>query len=136
MVANALKGLLELVQDCIRLGKELEAHVNSLLQTSAQPSRWQSVRQGVKIKFNQKKLDSFVQRLETLRNALSFDVVLALKSDIKRNHVATDMKSMGIQEDMKTIVSQIEGSPTLDEQRLSISIQRCFECFWREKAST
>ena len=72
-----MKGLLNLVTDCLEVGGQLLSHVDSLLMSPANPSRLQSLRQSFRIKFHRAKLDLYVQRLETLRSALSFDVANA-----------------------------------------------------------
>ena len=141
-----MKGLLNLVTDCLEVGGQLLSHVDNLLLSPANPSRLQSLRQSFRIKFQRPKLDLYVQRLETLHSALSFDVVLSLIRTLGRHHAITDPKIDLIQEDVRTIVGKIEGSDTLgqgapalangtdnlDHQNISETIQRCMERLWKE----
>jgi hypothetical protein len=107
-------------------------HIDSLVTQSGNSSKWQSVRKSLKIQYNQNKLDLFVKRLESLRSALSFDVIQALKNDIKKNYVATDTRLGVIQDDMKAVVTQLEGS-RIDSQVFEATIQRCLERFWQQR---
>jgi hypothetical protein len=72
------------------------------------PSKWQTIRTTAKIAQSKDKIEEYMKRLEDLRNALSFHIVVSLKRANQEQSASTDKKLAALQEDVSTIVHMFE----------------------------
>ena len=86
------------------LTNAIDLDKNSYLRTSSYtplPSTWQAMRRAAKVRANKGKIRQYAARLEALRNAVSFHIIVSLKGASEQWFQHTTDKLGSLRDDMK-----------------------------------
>ncbi len=78
--------VLYLALDCQHTGTDFLKYLDTLSNQKSRSKIAKSVRESVKISWNQDKIQDFAEKLENFRNALSLATLLALRSGLGKQH--------------------------------------------------